>query len=157
MCTCTSPNRRRLLGLLPGLAAAAAISGPLAACGDKTGPRPVRWGQENCAYCGMIIDDPHFAAEIREGTGRQLWKFDDIGCAATFLAEQPWTDDTRVEFWAGDSDRGNWLDGRLAWYVGGVKSPKAYDFGAVATKRPGALSFAEFRKAIAAKEATGKT
>jgi hypothetical protein len=150
MCTCPTLNRRRLLGLLQGLAAAA-LAGPLAACGDKTGPRPVRWGEETCEYCGMIIDDPHFAAEIREGTGRQLWKFDDIGCAATYLAKQPLAEDTRVEFWAGDIEHGSWLDGRLAWYVGGVKSPKGYGFGAVANSRPGALSFSEFRQAVADK------
>ena len=151
MCTCATLNRRRLLGLVPGLAAAA-LAGPLAACGDKTGPRPVRWGQDTCDYCGTVIKDPHFAGEVRDGTGQRLWKFDDIGCAAMFLAKQPWTDDIRAEFWAGDIDHGSWLDGRLAWFVPGIKSPKSYDFGAVANKRPGALTFTEFRAAIAARK-----
>ncbi len=152
MCTCTTLNRRRLLGLLPGLAAAAVVSGPLAACGDKTGPRPVRWGEETCAYCGTVIKDPHFAAEVRDGTGQNLWKFDDIGCGAMFLAKQSWTDDIRVEFWTGDIDHGSWLDGRLAWFVGGQQSPHGYGFGAVANKRTGAVDFAAFRAAVAAKE-----
>jgi hypothetical protein len=146
-----------MLTLLPGLAAAAALAGPLGACGSSGhGPEPVRWGQENCAYCGMIIDDPHFAAEIRGGPAAKLWKFDDIGCAAMFLAKETWADDPAVEFWAGDHDRGTWLDGRQAWYVGGVKSPMNYDFGAAAGQRPGALTFTEFRKAVAAKGSTSR-
>ncbi len=157
MCTCATLSRRRLLGLLPGLAAAAALAGPLGACGSSSaGPEPVRWGQENCAYCGMIIDDPHFAAELRDGPGGKLWKFDDIGCAAMFLSQRKWAADPHAEFWAGDSEHGTWLDGRQAWFIGGEKTPMNYGFGAVATMRPGALTFTEFRQAVATKGSTSR-
>lgn len=157
MCTRTPLSRRRMLGLLPGGAAAALLAGPLGACGSGgSGPEPVRWGQENCAYCGMIIDDPHFAGEIRGGPGRRLWKFDDIGCAAMFLAQQPWAADPGVQFWAGDNQSGTWLDGRKAWYVGGAKTPMNYGFAAFATKRDGALTFTGFRQAVAAKGSTSR-
>ncbi|MDA8229934.1 MAG: hypothetical protein M0006_01195 [Magnetospirillum sp.] len=156
MCVPRVLNRRHLLSLVPGLVAAAALSGPLCACGGgRTGPVAVRWGKENCDYCGMIIDDPHFAAEIR-GPGGKLWKFDDIGCGAMFLCDKPWSADPHMEFWAGDVERGTWLDGRLAWYVAGPKSPMSYNFGAVAVARAGALSFADFRKAVAAHGSTGR-
>ena len=156
MCTRAALNRRQLLGLLPGLAAATALAGPLGACGSHdTGPEPVRWGQENCAYCGMIIDDPHFAAEIRSPDGK-LSKFDDIGCAAMFLAPRKWAADPHTEFWAGDNELGTWLDGRQAWYLAGAKTPMNYGFAAYATKRPGALTFTEFRQAVAAKGSSSR-
>ena len=67
MCTCSPLNRRGLLGLLPGVAALALVGVGTAGCGGGGGPAPVRWGRENCDYCGMIIDDPHFAGEVRGG------------------------------------------------------------------------------------------
>ncbi|MBI5164846.1 MAG: hypothetical protein HY985_13200, partial [Magnetospirillum sp.] len=68
--------RRRLLGALPLLAMASAAPALLAACGQDSGPVTVRWGKENCEYCGMIIDDPRFAAQVRGGPGRKVKKFD---------------------------------------------------------------------------------
>lgn len=148
MCTRCTVSRRHLLGLLSGVASAPLLA-PLAACGIQTsGPEPVRWGKENCAFCGMIVDDPRFAAEVRAPEGRKVWKFDDIGCAILFMAKQPWKDDSKTEFWAGDNSTGEWIDGRTAWYISGPKSPMAYNFGAVAARRDGAQSFAQFRDTI---------
>ena len=155
MCSRCQVNRRALLRLLP--AAAAVLAGPLAACGGPaTGPEDVRWGRENCDYCGMIIDDRRFAGELRDPAGRKVWKFDDIGCAAMFLAKQSWTDSPRAEVWVGDSERGTWLDGRKARYLAGARTPMNYGFAAVDGDRPGALTFAEFRKAVAARGSTSR-
>jgi len=151
MCICTPLNRRGLLGLVPGVAALALVGVGMAGCGGGGGPAPIRWGRENCDYCGMIIDDPHCAGEVRGGPQDKLWKFDDIGCAAMFLAKQPWADDPATGIWVGDNDRGNWLDGRAAWYVGGKTSPMAYGFIAIAQRREGAMDFAAFRAAVLAK------
>lgn len=138
-------NRRQVLGLLPGAAAAAALG----ACADKgTGPAEVRWGKENCAYCGMIVDDPRFAAQIRGGSKRKVWKFDDLGDAVLWLAKQPFADDPATEFWVGDSDKGGWIDARTAWFLEGRKSPMAHNFGAVPDRRPGALDYAAWTRII---------
>lgn len=151
-----SLSRRRLLALL-STAAAVTLAAPLTACGGKrSGPEAVHWGKENCDYCGMIIDDPHYAAEIREGEHGKLWKFDDLGCAAMFLAKQPWADDARTEFWAGDSESGKWIDGKTAWYVTGAKTPMMYGFAALSAKREGAMTFTEYRQAVAAKGSTSR-
>ncbi|MCR6628927.1 MAG: nitrous oxide reductase accessory protein NosL [Magnetospirillum sp.] len=151
MCACGPMNRRHLLVLLSGVASSA-----LMACGGpSSGPEPVRWGKENCDFCGMLVDDPRFAAEIRAPEGRKVWKFDDIGCAALFLAKQPWKDDPRAEFWTGDNADGAWIDGRAAWYVSGPKSPMAYNYAASRSQRDGALSFAQFRRTIEEKGQNG--
>ena len=150
MCDCRNLNRRRFLGL----GAALLVAG----CGGKAGgPEAVRWGRENCAYCGMIIDDPRYAAEIRDPAGK-LAKFDDIGCAMNFLSRQGWADKAAASFWVGNSDVKEvaWLDGRAAWYLPGRKSPMAYDFGAVPARVEAAVDFAGFRQAVAAKGSTSR-
>lgn len=147
MCEGHGLSRRRFLALAPGAVAVGAI---LTGCGEKVGALPVRWGEETCVQCGRVIADPHFAAEIREGTGRTVWKFDDPGCAIRFLDRQPWADDPRVEFWAGNIDHPAWLDGRLAWFVAGQTTPAGYGYGATPHSRDGAIGFTDFHKAISA-------
>lgn len=142
MCTdCIS--RRAFLALIPAVAA-------LAACGSDTGPASVRWGKENCDYCGMLVDDPRFAAQVRGGPKRKVWKFDDLGDGVLWLAKQSFADDPATEFWVGDCEKGTWIDGRSAWYLPGKKSPMAHNFGAVPDRRDGALSFAEMRTKVLA-------
>jgi hypothetical protein len=153
MCSCNGLNRRRFLGLLPGLAAMASLP----ACFDKgTGPAEIRWGKEYCAYCGMIIDDPRYAAQIRGGANRKLSKFDDLGDAVLWLAKQPFADDPATEFWVGDVEKSVWLDGRTAWYLSGRKSPMAHNFGAVPDARPGTISFADLKKVILERGSTSR-
>jgi hypothetical protein len=144
-------SRRRFVGLIPGLALVAAGCG-----GPATGPEEVKWGREYCEYCGMIIDDPRFAAQVRGGPKRRLAKFDDAGDAVLWLARQPFADDPATEFWVGDAETGTWIDGRTAWYLAGRKSPMGHNYGAYAKPREGTLSFADFRAAVLAHGSTSR-
>lgn len=150
---CTNHGRRQLLGLIPGLAVTLALG----ACSDKgTGPAAVRWGKEYCDYCGMIVDDPRFAAQVRGGPGAKVWKFDDLGDGVLWLAKQSWAAEPATEFWVGDVEKGVWLDGRVAFYLQGKKSPMGHNLGAIPDKRPGALSFAEMRQLVAERGSTSR-
>ncbi|MBF0166980.1 MAG: hypothetical protein HQL45_05055 [Alphaproteobacteria bacterium] len=146
MCTPLLTRRQLLFAHAPGLLLV------LAGCSGEAdkGPAEVRWGKENCTYCGMIIDNPRFATQIRGGEPRKLWKFDDPGCGALWLDKQSWGNEGRTEFWVGESETGSWIDGRDAWFVSGQKSPMGYDYGAVKQMRDGGLSFASFRQAVIA-------
>ena len=115
MCT-HDLTRRHVLALVPGLAVTALVG----ACSDKgSGPAAIRWGKEYCDYCGMIVDDPRFAAQIREKPGAKVYKFDDLGDGVLWLLKQPWAEAPEVEFWVGDVEKGTWIDGRTAWYLSG--------------------------------------
>lgn len=152
MCAGKSLNRRLFLGLVPGLA----FSLTLPACSDKgTGPAAVKWGKEYCDYCGMIIDDPRFAAQVRSPDGK-VRKFDDLGDAILWWAKQPFAEDGKTEFWVGDSDKGTWLDGRQAFYLAGRRSPMGHNFGALEQARDGTVDFAEFRRLIVQKGSTSR-
>jgi hypothetical protein len=152
MCSCDDLNRRRFLGLVPGLAVTVALSGCFEA---ETGPGKVRWGKEYCAYCGMMIDDPRYAAQVRAPDGK-LAKFDDLGDGVLWLAKQTFADDPKTEFWVGDVEKGVWIDGRTAWYLSGKKSPMAHNYGAVPDQRDGAISFADLRKTILERGSTSR-
>lgn len=139
MCNC---SRRAVFALVPFTALA--LSGCMK---QSEGPEEIHYGREVCAMCGMIISDPHFAAEIRGGANADLVKFDDIGDAVNWLKVKGWTDAEVKEFWVMDYAEGKtWLDARKSYYLGGVMSPMNYGFAAVGTAQEGALSFAEMQK-----------
>ena len=114
----------------------------LGACGegDKTGPEDIIWDRDQGELCSMLISDPRFAAEVRGGEKKTLYKFDDIGCAINWLNRQPWSGDAATEIWVADytstREQVLWHNAREARYVGGKISPMDYGFGAVAPSTP---------------------
>lgn len=50
------------------------------------GPKDIRYGEELCDYCHMIITDPAFAAQLVTRTGK-VHVFDDVGDLAAFTTE----------------------------------------------------------------------
>ena len=76
-------NRRQLLWLT----AAMAVAGHLPSCSapDLTGPPTIRMGRDQCAECGMIINEDRCSCAllvVRDGAREHLL-FDDIGCLLT--------------------------------------------------------------------------
>jgi nitrous oxide reductase accessory protein NosL len=124
----------------------------LAGCAEEpaTGPVPIKYGRDTCDFCRMVISDPRHAAEIRGGPGHQVYKYDDLGEGLIHLGRQTWKDDANVEIWVMDMTNGRtWLDARKAFYVPVRQSPMGFNYGAITDKKPGALTFEEFRAASA--------
>ncbi|MEW6277667.1 MAG: nitrous oxide reductase accessory protein NosL [Candidatus Eremiobacterota bacterium] len=101
-------KRLLLLLLLAGCSAAPA------------GPPEIRYGEDECSRCRMVVDDPKFAAATR--LGEEVRLFDDLG----ELFESPLREGE--EAWVHDADTGRWVEARKALYVHcwGLKSPMAY-------------------------------
>lgn len=95
---------------------------------DTGRPPTVRFGEEACASCRMIIGDEHFAAALVNPTGEAL-KFDDIGCLIESESERIRPD---VAYWVRDAGSGEWLDARSATFVHspGVVSPMGFGLAA---------------------------
>ena len=107
--------RRRLLLLLlvVGLLLAACARG-------ETTPNPptIRYGEDTCTHCNMIISDPRYAAgyahEISPGRYESL-AFDDIGDLLADLGEQ--SERHIVAWYVHDFETEEWLDATTAYYV----------------------------------------
>ncbi|MCC2112552.1 MAG: hypothetical protein KDJ16_11010 [Hyphomicrobiales bacterium] len=135
------------------LGCAMAGAGTLGGCfGEaETGPVKIVYGRDTCDYCRMIISDPRYAVQIRQGPGKTAFKFDDIGDAVFFLEEQDWKAEETVEFWVMDVTEGKtWLDARTAYYLSGLQSPMAYGYGAVENAAPETITYATMTEKVLA-------
>ena len=125
----------------------------LSACSGEpeTGPVEVKWDQNNCERCRMMLSDRNFAAQIRffpEGKRSKVVKFDDIGCAVLWIKDQQWNNDPETQIWVADHRNGEWIDARKATYVRKKNSPMGYDLGAQVEADSDGLSFAEAKQKI---------
>jgi copper chaperone NosL len=106
--------------------AAAALAG----CRDSQFSRPpaVRWGEEACAHCRMIISDDRFAAALVDETGEPL-KFDDIGC---LIQHEAGRFRPGAAYWVCGFKAAGWLDARRAAFVHStsIVSPMGYEVAA---------------------------
>lgn len=114
-------------------AAGAALAWLPAGCGGgDEGPGPIKLGRDACDFCGMIISEIRYAAEIRGGANNRLYKFDDVGCAVHFTTRNAWAAEPAAKFWAmSHQDGATWLDTRQAAYRQGLPTPMGYGFAAV--------------------------
>ena len=125
----------------------------LSACSGEqdTGPAKVRWDQNTCERCRMMLSDRNFSAQVRyfpDAKRSRVVKFDDIGCATIWLEDQKWKDDPKTEIWVTAHNNGEWINARKATYIPINNSPMGYNLGAQAEAVPGGLNFAEAKQHI---------
>ena len=135
------------------------LAAMLSACGDEgnwpEGMVAFKWDRDVCLRCGMAISDKRFPAQIRGGPKKTAFKFDDIGCAATWYDEKqkehPWMHDADTRFWVADfgSKGATWLDARSAHYLSGKTSPMGYNYAAFSGPQTGSLAFEAMSKKTA--------
>lgn len=91
-------------------------------------PPEIRYGEDKCSDCDMIISEPRFAAaamhEVSSGTYESLL-FDDIGDLLRYMKENP--DLKYVASYVHDYDTEAWVDATKATYVQSseVRTPMA--------------------------------
>lgn len=49
-----------------------------------SGPEPIRYGSDACAFCKMTLSDQRFGAELITQKGK-VFKFDDLNCLGSYL------------------------------------------------------------------------
>ncbi len=89
---------------------------------------PFQPGQYQCAQCKMPIQTQKFSAEVVIKNGK-TWFFDDIGCMALWLGNQPFRKSATV--WVYTLDTRRWINGRQAWYTQWAQTPMGYGFAAL--------------------------
>lgn len=100
-------------------------------CSGETLPS-VRYGEEACAHCRMIINDDRFAAALSSTSG-ELLKFDDVGCLVAYRQANP---EQPTRTWIRGYQSGQWLDADSAFFVYGpqLQTPMASGLAAVSAK-----------------------
>ena len=93
----------------------------------------IRYGEETCARCRMIISERRFASAYRTNDN-SLRKFDDLGCAVLHRVEQG---EQIKQFWAYDYEETAWLDKLQAFFVHSkdLLTPMGYGIVAVKTEK----------------------
>jgi len=158
-------TRRKFITLVGagGVAAGLVAVGVAALPGDDdSGDRfpVIRYGQERCAFCGMSIDDPRFAAAWRTAEGSER-HFDDIGCLVNaYRRDHP---ESPGAHYVHDLNDESWLEAPTATFVvsPGIKTPMSYGVAAFASAeaagtaaaQPGATTY-DWARLLAALKAS---
>lgn len=98
-----------------------------------TGPPEINYGRDICIQCGMIIDDPRFAASYRLDDGVEK-AFDDLGGLIIHGRDTGELADAVV--WVSDFEQQTLIDADGAFYVPtvGVTSPMGHGILAFSDK-----------------------
>jgi len=115
--------------------------------GENAGSRPpkIRYGEDMCDECKMIINEERFAASVVAED--KTYRFDDIGCMFIFISKH--SEIKPIEFWVHDYESLDWIDAKEAKFVSlnDVKTPMGY--GIVAFESQGnAQKYAEGKEIL---------
>jgi len=83
----------------------------LAGCGGPAGPAELDPRHDACAWCRMTVSDRHFASQVVAPSEEPRF-FDNLGCLAAWLRENPLPDEARA--FVADHRTGAWVDARHA-------------------------------------------
>jgi len=120
-------------GVLRLTLAAMVMSVIAISCNSKEDTLPhIRYGQETCDRCRMIISEKRFAAAYQTDEN-VMRKFDDLGCAVIHRTERG---ERIKQFWAYDYEETAWLDTAQVFFVRSAEllTPMGYGIVAVKTK-----------------------
>ena len=88
-------------------------------------PVPIRFNEDECAYCQMIISDQRYGTELITTKGK-IYKYDSIECLAAYLIEEKKGTDDLQSIWTIDFKfPEKFVDATKAWYLHSelLKSP----------------------------------
>lgn len=117
----------------------------LGACGAvpaSAKPPDIRYGQDVCDQCRMIISEENTAAAYWTSNG-EARRFDDIGGMFLYQREH---DEAVAAYWVHDSISGDWLKAEAATFVlnAGLQTPMGFGLVAFAdAAKADALAFGE--------------
>jgi copper chaperone NosL len=100
-------------------------------------PPKIHYGYETCADCGMIINDPHYAAALAwrasPNGSTQTAVFDDIGCLLNWHRHH--VNNQVIAAWVKNVRTAAWLDASSARFVKSrqLQTPMGWGIAAGAT------------------------
>lgn len=119
-----------------GVLALLAGGPPGCAGGDPDGPPEIRLGRDQCAECGMIINEDRCscASRIDAGRGAEVALFDDIGCLLEHERQNP--DSKVVHRFVHDYATKAWVNAEAATFLWAesLRTPMGSGIAAFATR-----------------------
>ncbi len=90
---------------------------------QKSGPKDIAVGKDQCDNCRMTITDVKYAAQLITDKGR-AYKFDDLSCMTMYESSNP-DKATNAKTYVVDFPSGEFLEKSRATFVkgGSIKSP----------------------------------
>jgi nitrous oxide reductase accessory protein NosL len=94
----------------------------------------IHWDRDMCKRCAMIVSDrKHTVQAINPKDGRS-YMFDDIGCTVLWFHDEKIQWKKEAVLWVTDSNSGEWIDAKKAYYTSENVTSMAYGFMAHKTK-----------------------
>jgi len=105
---------------------------------------PLKMEVNKCqdSFCGMVIEDLSYAAQVVAPDGK-TWFFHDHGDFVEWLKDKPFAKDAVI--WVMSRDTHRWIDGRKAFYSVNEITPMEYGFGAYEKRKDGMIDFTTMR------------
>ncbi len=124
-------NFRYSIMLILGLALSLGVQ----ACGSD-GPKPINYGQDQCAHCKMTVSDARFGGQLATTKGR-AYHFDDVQCMVAFVKAGSVAREDVAKYYLPDYANENNLlpaEGLLLLKSESLKSPMRGDVAAFVSK-----------------------
>jgi copper chaperone NosL len=99
-------------------------------------PVPIRFNEDQCAYCQMIISDQRYGTELITTKGK-IYKFDSIECLAAYIIEEKKGTNDLQSIWTIDFKYPEkFIDATKAWYLHSdlLKSPMGLNLSSFTEK-----------------------
>lgn len=117
---------------------------------DKNNLAKIHFDRDTCERCAMLISDREYVVQTRNIKTSKNKKFDDIGCAISWLTsndnhDKNWQKNTNI--WVKDAKNLKWIDAKTAIWTTGNISPMGYNLLAY-TKETVIKNKINFKQAI---------
>lgn len=99
-------------------------------------PVPIRFNEDECAYCQMIISDQRYGTELITTKGK-IYKYDSIECLAAYIIEEKKGAKNLQSIWTIDFKYPEkFIDATKAWYLQSdlLKSPMGLNLSSFTDK-----------------------
>ena len=99
-------------------------------------PVPIRFNEDQCAYCQMIISDQRYGTELITTKGK-IYKYDSIECLAAYIIEEKKGSNDLQSIWTIDFKYPEkFIDATKAWYLHSdlLKSPMGLNLSSFTEK-----------------------
>lgn len=116
---------------------------------DKSPIEKIHFDRDVCKRCVMLISDKAYVVQTRNINNSKNEKFDDIGCAVSWLAKQDKNWEETNNIWVKDFKTMKWIDAKKAnWEHKGI-SPMGYSLRAYShNSSVNGANYISFKQAI---------